>query len=49
MTEAEFREKAKEYGYTEEEIAEEIEIYREARKAGINMPLDLGLTQKPIE
>lgn len=48
MTKEQFIEKMKEFGYTEDEIEEHIDIHERAKAEGINMPYEIGLVKKPI-
>lgn len=47
MTEEEFREEAKELGYTKEEINEWIVLYEESKEEGVILDFSLFLIENP--
>lgn len=48
MEKAEYIKKAKELGYTDEMIAEDIKLHEEAEKDGIKLPWELDLVELPV-
>lgn len=48
MDKDEFRRKAKELGYNDEEISDSIAEHEKAAAKGINLPLEFSLIEKPI-
>lgn len=48
MEKDEFIRKAKELGYSDEMIAEDIKLHEEAEKQGIKVPWELRLIELPV-
>lgn len=48
MEKEEFIRKAKELGYTDEMIAEDIKLHEEAEKKGLKVPWELSLVELPV-
>ncbi len=46
---AEYVRQAKELGYTDEMIAEDIRLHQEAEKKGIKVPRELDLFELPVQ
>lgn len=49
MEKEEFIKKAKELGYSDEMIAEDIKLHEEAEKNGIKVPWELRLIELPVD
>jgi hypothetical protein len=49
MEKAEYIKRAKELGYTDEMIAEDIRLHEEAEKKGIKVPLEFDLFELPVQ
>lgn len=49
MEKDEFIKKAKELGYTDEMIADDIRLHEEAKKEGIQIPWELRLIELPVD
>lgn len=49
MTKDEFIDKAKELGYSNEDISKIIKIHDDAEKEGIRIPWEIDLIELPIE
>lgn len=49
MEKEEYIKKAKELGYTDETIAEDIKLHEEAEKDGVRLPRELDLVELPVE
>lgn len=48
MTKDEYVKKARDLGYSEEEMAENIKLVEEAKADGVRIPYELGLDEKLI-
>ena len=49
MEKDEFIRKAKELGYTDEMINEQIKLNEDAEKQGIKVPWEIGLVELPVD